>query len=47
MKTTLIPLIGDPKENLYQLGLKERESYKILEEKVSTLLSTNNFFRFG
>ena len=47
MKTTLIPLIGDPNENLYQLGLKERESYKILEEKVSTLLSTNNFFRFG
>jgi hypothetical protein len=47
MKTTLVPLIGDPKENLYQLGLKERESYKILEERVTALLSTNNFFRLG
>lgn len=47
MKTTLVPLIGDPKENLYQLGLKERESFRLLEKRVTGLLSANNFLRYG
>ena len=47
MKTVFIPLIGDPKENLYQLGLKERESFKLIQERVSLILSANNFLRYG
>jgi hypothetical protein len=47
MKTILVPLIGDPKENLYQLGIKERESFHKLEARVTGLLSANNFLRYG
>lgn len=47
MNTILVPLIGDPIENLYQLGLKERESFQRLEERVTGLLSANNFLRYG
>ncbi len=47
MKTTLVPLIGDINENLYQLGLKESDSFKELEERVTRLLSTNNLLRQG
>ena len=47
MKTLLVPLIGDYKENLYQLGIKEKESFHRLEEKISGLLSANNFLRYG
>jgi hypothetical protein len=47
MKTKLVPLIGDPRENLYQLGIKEAESFRALEERVTRLLSTNNFLRYG
>ena len=47
MKTILVPLIGDHKENLYQLGLKERESYRALEARVTSLLSANTFLRYG
>lgn len=47
MKTTLIPIIGDPKENLYQLGLKEKESFLSLEKRIKQLLSTNFFLNFG
>lgn len=47
MKTILVPLIGDPIENLYQLGLKEKESYKILDKRVTSLLSANQFLRYG
>lgn len=47
MKTTIIPLIGDPLENLYQLGLKERDSFKRLEDRVTRLFSTNMILRQG
>lgn len=47
MKTKLIPLIGDPKENLYQLGLAEKEAFLQLEDRVTKLLSTNSLFRQG
>lgn len=47
MKTTLVPLVGDFKENLYQLGIKEAESFRLLEERVARLLSTNSFLRYG
>lgn len=47
MKTVLVPLIGDVKENLYQLGLKEKESFHRLEKRITSLLSANNFLRYG
>jgi hypothetical protein len=47
MKTQFVPLIGDIKENLYQLGLKEKESFLLLEERVAGLLSANNLLRYG
>lgn len=47
MKTILVPLIGDFKENLYQLGLKERESYRAFEARVNSLLSANTVLRYG
>lgn len=47
MKTIFVPIIGDPVENLYQLGKKERESFRRLEVRVSDLLSANNFLRYG
>lgn len=47
MKTQLVTLVGDPKENLYQLGLKEKESFLKLEDRVTRLLSTNQFLRHG
>lgn len=45
MKTKIVPLIGDPFENLYQLGLKEQESFRKLEERVTRLFSTNLLLR--
>jgi hypothetical protein len=47
MKTVLVPLIGDPVENLYQLGLREKDSFLKIEKRVAKLLSTNPFLRFG
>jgi len=47
MKTLLVPLVGDPINNLYQLGLKEKESFRLLESRVTGLLSANNFLRYG
>lgn len=47
MKTVIVPLIGDPVENLYQLGLRERESFLRIEKRVTKLLSTNILLRFG
>ncbi|MFP5384543.1 MAG: hypothetical protein ACLGHN_00595 [Bacteriovoracia bacterium] len=47
MKTKIIPLIGDPIENLYQLGLGEREAFLKLEARVMMLLSTNPVLRYG
>lgn len=47
MKTVIVPLIGDPIENLYQLGLRERESFLKIESRVTKLLSTNVILRYG
>lgn len=47
MKTILVSIQGDIHEDLYQLGLKERESFLRLEDRVTKLLSTNSFLRFG
>ncbi len=47
MKTVIVPLIGDPVENLYQLGLREREAFLRIEKRVTKLLSTNILLRFG
>lgn len=47
MKTKIISLNGDLRENLYQLGLKEKAAFKRLENRVLRLLSTNTFLRQG
>lgn len=47
MKTVVVPLIGDPIQNLYQLGLRERNAFLKIEDRVSKLLSTNSILRFG
>lgn len=47
MKTKLIPLIGDPIENLYQLGLGEREAFLQIEARVARLLSSNPLLSYG
>lgn len=47
MKTKLIPLIGDPLENLYQLGMREKEAFLEIEDRVTKLLSTNPVLQFG
>ena len=47
MNTKLVPLIGDPIENLYQLGLKEREAFLRIEKRVTHLISINPLLRLG
>lgn len=47
MKTSVVPLIGDPLENLYQLGLREKEAFLQLERRVIKLLSTNFLLQMG
>lgn len=47
MKTSVVPLIGDPIENLYQLGLREREDFLKIENRVTKLLSTSVVLRYG
>src|SRR5690349_17923744 len=47
MKTTYVSLIGDPHDSLYQLGLRERNAYAKLQDRVTRLLSTNSLLRYG
>lgn len=47
MKTTIVTLAGDPAENLYQLGLKEKESFLEIEKRVTHLLSQSELLRQG
>jgi hypothetical protein len=47
MKTKIVPLIGEPVETLYQLGLRERDAFLRLEARVRKLLSTNQLLGFG
>ena len=47
MKTKIIPLIGDPIENFYQLGLVEKEAFLRIESRIKNLLSTNSLLQFG
>lgn len=47
MKTMLIPLMGDPIQNLYQLGLKEREAFLRIEKRIQKLISANLILRHG
>lgn len=47
MKTTVIPLIGDPTESLYQLGMREKEAFLKIEARVAKLLSANAVLRYG
>lgn len=47
MKTKVVPLIGDPIESLYQLGLTDREAFLQIESRVSRLLSSNPLLSYG
>lgn len=47
MKARIVPLIGDLKENAYQLGISEKVAFLALEERVSRLLSKNFLLRQG
>lgn len=47
MKARVISLIGDLKENAYQLGLSEKVAFLALEERISRLLSKNFLLRQG
>lgn len=47
MKAKIVPIVGDVKENLYQLGLAEKESFAKLEDRVLKLLSTSSIIRQG
>ena len=47
MKTTIVSLIGEPQEALYQLGMREKEAFLKLESRVTKLLSTNALLREG
>ena len=47
MKTILISLAGDTLSHVHQLGIKEKDAFKKLEDRVTKLLSTNSFLRYG
>lgn len=47
MKTSIVTLAGDPAENLYQLGLKEKEAYLAIEKRVTQLLSQSEILGQG
>ncbi len=47
MKVRIVPLIGDLKENAYQLGISEKVAFLALEARVSRLLSQNFLLRQG
>lgn len=47
MKNSIITLAGDPIENLYQLGIKEKESFLEIETRVTHLLSQSEILRQG
>lgn len=43
----MISMIGDPVENFYQLGLKEKDSFLMIEERATKLVSASEIFRLG
>jgi hypothetical protein len=47
MKTKIINLVGDINDNLYQLGLSERESFQRLEKRTTRLLSASTLMGQG
>lgn len=47
MKTKLVPVRGNIEESLYQIGLSEKESFRVLEARVNHLLSRSAFLRGG
>jgi hypothetical protein len=47
MKTIFVPLVGEVEDHLYHLGMKERESFLKIQERVSSILSAHNFLRYG
>lgn len=47
MKTKLVPIRGNIEEALYQIGLDEKASFRILEERVNQLLSRSSILRTG
>jgi hypothetical protein len=47
MKTKLVPIRGNIEEALYQIGLDEKASFSLLEERVNHLLSRSSLLRTG
>ncbi|MES2525989.1 MAG: hypothetical protein V4598_02845 [Bdellovibrionota bacterium] len=47
MKARIVPLVGDIKENAYQLGISEKVAFLALEDRVTRLLSKNFLLRQG
>lgn len=47
MKTKLVPIRGNIEEALYQIGLDEKESFKLIESRVNQLLSRSSLLRTG
>jgi hypothetical protein len=47
MKTIFVPLIGDVEDHLYHLGMKEKENFNRIENRISSILSAHNFLRYG
>lgn len=43
----MISMIGNPVENFYQLGLKEKDAFEIIEERANKLISASDIFRTG
>ncbi len=45
MKSTIVPLIGDLNENLYQLGMREKNAFLVIENRIKNLLGDNPLIR--
>lgn len=47
MKTKLVTLIGDPLDNLRQLGMQEKAAFEVLETRILLLVSQSSILRQG
>lgn len=47
MKTTIVPLIGNLDENLYQLGLREKKAFIVIETRIKNLVGDHPLLRQG
>lgn len=47
MKTKLVPIRGNIEESLYQIGLDEKATFSLIEDRVNHLLSRSSLLRTG